>query len=104
MGSSYYKGNGSAEFQGFAGNGHWLLRVFEWVSKVVPRSRHQKRSRPRFKRRTQVIRIFPNEESVLRLIRALAVEIHEDWIEAQRFLNMEMLREQSKRLQLLEAA
>ena len=46
------------------------------------------------KRRTHVIRIFPNEESCLRLIRALAVEIHEDWIEAHRYLNMEMLREQ----------
>ena len=40
----------------------------------------------------------------LRLIRALAVEIHEDWIEAHRYLNMEILREQRKRLQLLEAA
>ena len=49
------------------------------------------------KRRTHVIRIFPNEESALRLIRALAVEIHEDWIEAHRYLNMEMLREQRKR-------
>ena len=48
------------------------------------------------KRRTHVIRIFPNEESCLRLIRALAVEIHEDWIEAHRYLNMEMLREQRK--------
>ena len=56
------------------------------------------------KRRTHVIRIFPNEESCLRLIRALAVEIHEDWIEAHRYLNMEMLREQRKQLQFLEAA
>ena len=29
----------------------------------------------------------------------LAVEIHEDWIEAHRYLNMEMLREQRKQLQ-----
>jgi putative transposase len=56
------------------------------------------------KRRTQVIRIVPDEQSALRLIRALAVEIHEDWIEAHRYLNMEMLREQRKELQLLEAA
>jgi transposase-like protein len=56
------------------------------------------------KRRTHVIRIFPDEQSALRLIRALAVEIHEDWIEAHRYLNMEMLREQRKQLQLLEAA
>ena len=46
----------------------------------------------------------PNEESALRLIRPLAVEIHEDWIEAHRYLNMEMLHQQRKQLQLLEAA
>jgi putative transposase len=45
------------------------------------------------KRRTHFLRIFPNQESALRLIRALAVEIHEGWIEAHR-----------KQLQLLEAA
>ena len=48
------------------------------------------------KRRTQVIRIFPNEASSLRLLRALAVEIHEDWLETPRYLNMEALREQRK--------
>jgi putative transposase len=48
------------------------------------------------KRRTQVIRIFPNEASSLRLLRALAVEIHENWLEMPRYLNMEALREQRK--------
>jgi putative transposase len=48
------------------------------------------------KRRTYVVRIFPNSESCLRLIRALAVEIHEDWLEAHRYLNMEDLREHRK--------
>jgi putative transposase len=48
------------------------------------------------KRRTHIIRIFPNAESCLRLTRALAVEIHEDWIEAHRYLNMEALHEQRK--------
>jgi putative transposase len=48
------------------------------------------------KRRTLVVRIFPNSASCLRLIRALAVEIHEDWVEAIRYLNMEMLKEQLK--------
>jgi putative transposase len=48
------------------------------------------------KRRTLVVRIFPNPASCLRLTRALAVEIHEDWIEATRYLNMELLREQQK--------
>ena len=48
------------------------------------------------KRRTYVIRIFPNEASCLRLVRALAVEIHEDWIEGTRYLNMELWREQKR--------
>lgn len=48
------------------------------------------------KRRTLVVRIFPNHESCLRLVRALAVEIHENWIEAIRYLNMEPLEEQRK--------
>ena len=48
------------------------------------------------KRRTLVVRIFPNQASCLRLTRALAVEIHENWIEAIRYLNMEPLEEQKK--------
>ena len=55
------------------------------------------------KRRTHVVRIFPNAESCLRLVRALAVEAHENWLEANRYLNMDDLKEQ-KKLQLREAA
>jgi putative transposase len=48
------------------------------------------------KRRTHVVRIFPNEASCLRLVRALAVETHENWLEAIRYLNMEHYREHKK--------
>jgi putative transposase len=48
------------------------------------------------KRRTHVVRIFPNAASCLRLVRALAVETHENWLEATRYLNMEHLRESKK--------
>ena len=48
------------------------------------------------KRRTRVVRIFPNEASCLRLIRALAAETHEDWLEASRYLNMDLLKEHKK--------
>jgi putative transposase len=34
------------------------------------------------KRRTHIVRIFPNAESCLRLVRALCVETHENWLEA----------------------
>jgi putative transposase len=48
------------------------------------------------KRRTRVVRIFPNAASCLRLIRALAAETHEDWLEASRYLNMDLLKEHKK--------
>ena len=48
------------------------------------------------KRRTLVVRIFPNTASCLRLTRALAVEIHEGWLEATRYLNMDHLKEHKK--------
>jgi len=50
------------------------------------------------KRRTLVVRIFPNTAACLRLTRALAVEMHENWIEATRYLNMEYLREHKKEM------
>ena len=48
------------------------------------------------KRRTLIVRIFPNTASCLRLLRALAVEMHENRIEAIRYLNMQPLRDQNK--------
>ncbi len=48
------------------------------------------------KRRTLVVRIFPNQESALRQIRSLGIEMHEDWIEEHRYLNMEELQAGSK--------
>lgn len=50
-----------------------------------------------FKRRTHIVRIFTDEPCCLRLIRALAVETHEEWIDASRYLNMEPLRELLKK-------
>jgi putative transposase len=48
------------------------------------------------KRRTHVVRIFPNMESCLRLVRALAVETHENWLEGTCYLNMQHLAEHKK--------
>lgn len=70
----------------------------------LPRAHHKhlkstnmlERLNQELKRRTHVVRIFPNEASCLRLTRAVAVEFHEDWIEGTRYLNMELLREQNK--------
>lgn len=38
------------------------------------------------RRRTRVVRIFPNVASCLRLVRALAVETHEQWVTGRRYL------------------
>jgi putative transposase len=40
------------------------------------------------KRRSRVVRIFPNERSCLRLVTALAVEQSEEWITGRRYLDM----------------
>ena len=39
-------------------------------------------------RRTRVVRIFPNEASLLKLVNAFEMEISEDWIAGKRYLNM----------------
>lgn len=98
----------------------WLSRwqsryakLTSWVEETIeetfafyslPRAHHKhlkstnmlERFNQEIKRRTQVVRIFPNEESCLRLVRALAIEIHEDWLEASRYLNMIHLKEHQR--------
>ncbi len=72
----------------------------------LPRAHHKhmkstnmlERLNQEIKLRTHIVRIFPNDASCLRLVRALAVEIHEGWIEGTRYLNMELLREHKKEL------
>jgi putative transposase len=72
----------------------------------LPQSHHKhlkstnmlERLNEELKRRTLVVRIFPNAESCLRLVRALAVEIHENWVEATRYLNMADLEEHKKEM------
>jgi putative transposase len=71
---------------------------------VLPAAHHKhmkstnmlERFNEEIKRRTRVVRIFPNEASCLRLIRALGVERHETWQEDARYLDMDLLAEQKK--------
>jgi putative transposase len=95
--------------------GHKYPKLCDWVEASIeetfsfyrlPREHHKhmkstnmlERLNEEIKRRTHVVRIFPNEASCLRLIRALAVEIHENWIEATRYLNMDLLEEHKREL------
>ena len=45
------------------------------------------------KRRSKVVRIFPNPASCVRLFSALLKEWHEDWVNGRKYLDMEHLRE-----------
>ena len=95
-------------------------RLCDWVENNIeetltfyrlPRQHHKnlkstnmlERLNEEIKRRTLVVRIFPNTAACLRLIRALAVEMHENWLEATRYLNMEYLKEHKKE-QMRQAA
>jgi len=77
----------------------------------LPRQHHKhlkstnllERVNEEIKRRTRVVRIFPNEQSCLRLVRALCAEIHETWLEDNRYINMDLLREQKKAAMKLAA-
>ena len=103
--------------------GKWSVRyprLTSWVEETIeqtltffrlPRQHHKhlkstnmlERLNEEIRRRTYVVRIFPNTESCLRLVRALAVETHENWMEANRYINMDDLREH-KKLALRQAA
>ncbi|MHB1514621.1 MAG: IS256 family transposase [Acidiferrobacteraceae bacterium] len=88
-------------------------KLTDWVEEPIgetltfyrlPRPHHKhlkstnmrERLNEEIKRRTRVVRIFPNTESCLRLVRALCVETHERWLEDNRYLNMDLLEEQRR--------
>ena len=72
-----------------------------WTFYRQPREHHKhikstnmlERLNQELKRRTHVVRIFPNEQSCLRLIRALASEQHEEWLHGPVYLDMQPLRD-----------
>ena len=41
------------------------------------------------KRRTKVVGAFPNEESLLRLVGSILMEINEEWVIDRKYLTME---------------
>ena len=88
-------------------------KLVDWVEEnieqtftyfVLPAAHHKhmkstnmlERFNEEIKRRTRVVRIFPNQASCLRLIRALWVERHETWQEDARYLDMDLLAEHKK--------
>jgi putative transposase len=88
-------------------------RLTDWVEANIgetltfyrlPREHHKhlkstnmlERLNEEIRRRTRVVRIFPNPASGLRLVRALCAEVHETWLEDHRYLNRDLLKEQKK--------
>ncbi len=81
---------------------HWVENNIEERLRFyrLPRQHHKhmkstnmlERLNEDIKRRTHVVRIFPNHDSFLRLVRELATEMHESWIEATRYLMVSFLR------------
>jgi len=77
-----------------------------WTYYRLPRVHHKhmkstnmlERVNQEIRRRTQVVRIFPSAESCLHLVRALTAELHDTWIEAMRYLNMDLWKEHKKAL------
>ena len=69
---------------------------------IMPVTNLLERSNEEILQRTYVVGIFPNEASGLRPMRALCAEVHENWIEDHRYLDMSLLEEQKK--QRLRAA
>jgi transposase-like protein len=95
-------------------------RLTDWAEQAIgetltfymlPRQHHKhlkitnllERLNEEIKRRTRVVRIFPNPASCLRLVRALCAETHEAWLEDNRYINMDLLKEHKKAAMKLAA-
>lgn len=82
-----------------------MPRLADWMEENVPEAltvfslpeHHRRRLRTtnmlerlskEIKRRTRVATLFPNEESVLRLVAAILMETNDDWLGQSRYLNM----------------
>ena len=50
-----------------------------------------------------MVRIFPNRESCLRLVTALAVEVSEEWVTGRRYLDMEELVVATEEAMIMES-
>jgi putative transposase len=76
------------------------LACYAFPAAHRPRSRTTnglERLNQELKRRTRVVRIFPNRASLLRLVTALALEQSEEWVSGRRYLDMDPFWEDRRR-------
>lgn len=80
---------------------HWLEdNIFDGLTCFAFPQKHRKRIRTtngiervnrEIKRRSRVAVLFPNDESALRLVTGVLIEIHEEWITGRQYLDMSEL-------------
>lgn len=73
-----------------------VFSVPEHYRKRLRTSNSIERLNEEIRRRERVIRIFPNEESLIRLLGALLMEQHEKWVSGKKYFNMEEYHEHTK--------
>lgn len=83
-------------------------KLSQWMEEAIPegltihqfpRAHHRRirtsnameRMNLEIRRRTRVATLFPNEASCLRLVGAILMETHEEWVTGKKYLNMQIL-------------
>jgi len=82
------------------------LTLYDWPSghhRNIRSTNMLERHHSELKRRTRVVRIFPNRNAALRLISALLMETEEEWTTGRRYLNPDLWQQQQQEESQAEA-
>jgi len=63
------------------------------IRKKIRTSNCMERANQEIKRRTKVVRLFPDERSCLRLVTAVLVEIHDEWSTDKIYFNVSLIND-----------
>lgn len=82
------------------------LTIYDWPTghhRSIRSTNMLERHHSELKRRTRVVRIFPNRNAALRLISALLMETDEEWTTGRRYLNPDLWLNQNQEAKQTEA-